>query len=239
MWGTAVLVLATALALAYSWVKYRKIPMMALVGGVAVALFGGLTLYFNDEFFIKIKPTVISLLFALVLVVLVAFTADASTSVLRKTAGGALWLGLLMASARSLDLSWAVETDNDALTGMVLWPVHPAAMFYGKALANTAVLFLVGIALTPLVIAMYNAPIVGPWSQFLAVLVLGGAALAAPGTFYALLTTRARASSVLLPLLMFPLVVPALLAASRATSLLMEGDAMGEVQSWFLRACGD
>ena len=170
--------------------------------------------------------------FALVLVVLVAFTADASTSVLRKTAGGALWLGLLLASARSLDLSWAVETDNDALTGMVLWPVHPAAMFYGKALANTAVLFLVGATLTPLVIAMYNAPIVGPLHQFAAVLVLGGAALAAPGTFYALLTTRARASSVLLPLLMFPLVVPALLAASRATTLLMEGDAMGEVQSW-------
>jgi intracellular septation protein len=68
MWGTAVLVLATIVALAYSWLKYRKIPMMALVGGVAVAFFGGLTLYFNDEFFIKIKPTVISLLFALVLV---------------------------------------------------------------------------------------------------------------------------------------------------------------------------
>ncbi len=68
MWGTAVLVLATAVALIYSWMRYRRIPMMALIGGVAVGLFGGLTLFFNDEFFIKIKPTVISLLFAFVLI---------------------------------------------------------------------------------------------------------------------------------------------------------------------------
>lgn len=173
--------------------------------------------------------------FALVLVVLVAFTADASPGVLKKTAGGTLWLGLLLASSRSLDLSYAVETDNDALSGLVLWPVAPAAMFYGKALANTLVLTVVGAALTPLVIAMYGAPIVGgptAWAQFLAILLLGSAALAAPGTFYALLTTRARANSVLLPLLLFPLVVPALLAASRATALLMDGDGMGEVPSW-------
>ncbi|MCO4744235.1 MAG: heme exporter protein CcmB [Proteobacteria bacterium] len=170
--------------------------------------------------------------FALVLVILVAFTADASPGVLKKTAGGALWLGLLLASARSLDLSYAIETDNDALSGMVRWPVHPAAMFYGKALANTAVLTLVGMALTPMVVVMYNAPVQGSWLQLAAVLVLGGAALAAPGTFYALLTTRARASSVLLPLLLFPLVVPALVAASRATALLMDGDAMGEAGSW-------
>ncbi|TNE86173.1 MAG: transcriptional regulator [Deltaproteobacteria bacterium] len=173
--------------------------------------------------------------FALALVVLIAFTADASPGVLRKTAGGALWLGLLLASTRALDLSYAVETDNDALSGLVLWPVHPAAVFYGKAIANTAVLALVGTLLTPLVVALYSAPIPGgwpAWGQYAVILGLGSAALAAPGTFYALLTTRARASSVMLPLLMFPLVVPALLSASRATTLLMDGDGMGEVPGW-------
>jgi heme exporter protein B len=178
--------------------------------------------------------------FALALVVLIAFTADASPGVLKKTAGGALWLGLLLASTRALDLSYAVETDNDALSGLVLWPVHPAAMFYGKALANTVVLAVVGAFLTPLVIALYSAPIPGGWSawgQFALVLALGSAALAAPGTFYALLTTRARASSILLPLLLFPLVVPALLSASRATTLLMDGDGMGEVPGWVSLLC--
>ena len=122
MWGTAVLVLATALALAYSWVKYRKIPMMALVGGVAVALFGGLTLYFNDEFFIKIKPTVISLLFALVLVV----GQLTGRNMLKMLLGGQmnmaeegwyrlgwLWSGMFVTSAIANEIAWrSLSTDG-------------------------------------------------------------------------------------------------------------------------------
>ena len=122
MWGTAVLVLATALALAYSWVKYRKIPMMALVGGVAVALFGGLTLYFNDEFFIKIKPTVISLLFALVLVV----GQLTGRNMLKMLLGGQmnmaeegwyrlgwLWSAMFVTSAIANEIAWrSLSTDG-------------------------------------------------------------------------------------------------------------------------------
>ena len=67
MWGTGVLVITTVIALTLSWIWDRRIPMMALFGGVAVALFGGLTIFFNDPVFIKIKPTVISLLIAAVL----------------------------------------------------------------------------------------------------------------------------------------------------------------------------
>jgi len=67
IWGTVVLVAATIVALSLSWLWDRKIPMMALFGGIAVAFFGGLTIFFNDPVFIKIKPTVISLLIAAVL----------------------------------------------------------------------------------------------------------------------------------------------------------------------------
>ncbi len=67
MWGTGVLVIATVIALTLSWIWDRRIPMMTLFGGIAVALFGGLTIFFNDPVFIKIKPTVISLLIAAVL----------------------------------------------------------------------------------------------------------------------------------------------------------------------------
>ena len=122
MWGTAVLVLATALALAYSWLKYRKIPMMALVGGVAVAFFGGLTLYFNDEFFIKIKPTVISLLFALVLVVgqvsgrnilkiLLAGQMNMAEEGWYKL--GWLWSAMFVTSALANEIAWrSLSTDG-------------------------------------------------------------------------------------------------------------------------------
>lgn len=170
--------------------------------------------------------------FALALLLLAAFATGPGATMLRKQAGGTMWIGLLLASTRSLDQSFRVEMEQGALEGMVLWPVDPRAIYYGKAIANTVVLFLVAAALVPLLIAIYDAPIHGSVPQFVAFLLLGAAALAAPGTLYALLAAQARGASVLLPVLMFPLVVPAVVAASRGTALVMEGDPMNQAPSW-------
>lgn len=169
--------------------------------------------------------------FAFAVLLLVAF-AMPNTTILSEIGGGALWLGLLLASARSLDASFAVELENGALEGLVLWPVPPSAIYYGKALANTLVLLAVAVFLTPLTVALYNPPANASLAQVAAVLVLGCAALAAPGTLAAALTTQARGASALLPLLFFPLVVPVIMAASRATTIALEGDAMGQVDDW-------
>ncbi len=67
LFATAALVAATILALGVSWVLDRHIPMMTLLGGIAVTFFGGLTWVLDDPFYIKIKPTVISLLIAVIL----------------------------------------------------------------------------------------------------------------------------------------------------------------------------
>ncbi|HMV66715.1 MAG TPA: heme exporter protein CcmB [Myxococcota bacterium] len=173
--------------------------------------------------------------FSFAVLLLVAF-AMPNVEVLRDIAGGALWLGVLLASARSLDQSFAVEMENGALEGLVLWPVPAHVVYYGKALANAIVLLVVAASVTPLTIALYNPPLPAPWQvsgpQIAATLVLGCMGLAAPGTLVAALTTQSRGSSALLPLLFFPLVVPVLMAASRATTLAMEGDAMGQVDDW-------
>jgi heme exporter protein B len=169
--------------------------------------------------------------FALALIMMVAF-ASPSESALRDMAGGTIWIGLLLSSTRSMDQSWSTETEHDAAEGLMLWPVDPLAIYYGKALANTLILLVVAIALFPLMVAIYNVDVRGdPW-MLLAFAVLGTSALAAPGTLYGLITARARGSSVLLPLLLFPLVVPALLAASRGTTVVLEGDPMLQGSAW-------
>ena len=170
--------------------------------------------------------------FALVLVLMVAFTSGSTTSVLRQIAWGTLWVGLLLTSSRSLDQSFSIELEEGALEELVLWPVEPAAIFYGKAIANALVLFIVAAVLTPLIIGIFDAPVRGPWWMLVVFLVLGSTALAAPGTLFAAITAHARGSSVLLPLLLFPLVVPALLAAARGTTVVMEGDPMEQGPMW-------
>ncbi|MCB9682718.1 MAG: heme exporter protein CcmB [Alphaproteobacteria bacterium] len=171
--------------------------------------------------------------YSFALLLMVAF-AMPNTKMLADIAGGALWLGLLLASTRSLDQSFKVELENGALEGLVLWPVDPLALYYGKAIANTLVLLLVAAAIVPLVIVLYHPEIKGdPW-QLVGILVLGSAALAAPGTLVAALTVQARGSSALLPMLLFPLVVPVVLASARATMLLFDGDLMGQVDDWMM-----
>lgn len=169
--------------------------------------------------------------FALAVVLMVAFSIP-EYGVLPRVAGGTLWIGLLLASTRSLDQSYAVEHEHGAMEGLLLWPVDPVAIYYGKALANTLVLIAVALALLPLVIAVFDAPVRGDPAHLVGIVGLGCAALAAPGTLYGLITSQARGSSVLLPLLLFPLVVPAVLAAANATTKVFEGDPMNQVPGW-------
>jgi heme exporter protein B len=80
--------------------------------------------------------------------------------------------------------------------------------------------------------AVFEPPMRGSWVQLLTIIFLGCAAIAAPGTFYGLITSQARGSSVMLPLLLFPFVVPALLASATATTRVFQGDPMNQVPSW-------
>ena len=115
MLAVGVLVAATVVALAAGWILERRISMMALFGCVAVAFFGGLSLYFDNELFIKIKPTVLTVLLAAVI------------------AGGRLFgrnpLGLLMgtqlrmrdAGWRALSWLWVVMFMTTALANEIAW----------------------------------------------------------------------------------------------------------------------
>jgi heme exporter protein B len=171
--------------------------------------------------------------FAMAMVLLMAF-ASPSEGILKQQAGGILWIALLLASTRSLDQSFATEMEHGALEGLLLWPVDARAVFYGKALANTLILLVVAFAIVPLLFGMYGVEFRGSVPMLIGFLLLGCAALGAPGTLLGAIVAQARGSSVLLPLLLFPLVVPAILAASKGTTIVMEGDPMDQVGSWLL-----
>lgn len=198
--------------------------------------------FFRQIWFVTLKDLRVELrspvrifgvfVFALALILMVAFAAGSTTRILEQIAGGTLWVGILVTSSRALDQSFAIELEEGALEELILWPVEAAAIFYGKAIANTVVMLVVGMALTPLVMAVFNAPMEGSWWQLVGLLLLGSMAMAAPGTLLSAITANARGSSVMLPLLMFPLVVPALMAAARCTTVVMEGDPFNQAPWW-------
>ncbi|MCL4820729.1 MAG: heme exporter protein CcmB [Vicinamibacteria bacterium] len=162
---------------------------------------------------------------------LMSFAIGPDAGALRMHAGGFLWLALLLSSTLTLEASLEAETEQQALEGLLLLPVPPTILFYAKALANTLQLALLGAVLVPVAIVLYGAETARPLALF-GLLVLGAAGLAAPGTLYATMTARARAKQTLLPLLLFPLVVPVLIAATKASSLLILGDPMRQLAAW-------
>ena len=164
---------------------------------------------------------------------LLSFAVGPNSAALRQNAGGFLWVALLLSSTLALAESSRLEIEQRALEGLLLLPASPRALFYGKAIANWLQLLLVGIGLIPVMIVLYD-PGSANLLELVGVLALGTAALSAPGTLYAAMSSQARAQQVLLPLLLFPLVVPVLLAAVKASTLLLLGDPMGQAGSWVM-----
>jgi heme exporter protein B len=164
---------------------------------------------------------------------LFSFAIGPDSSALRQHAAGFLWLGLMLSSTLTLAESFQSEMEQRALEGLLLLPAGARAIYYGKAISNWAQLTLLGVGLIPLMVVLYDAPMPRPFA-LVGVIMAGAAGLSAPGTLYAAMTSQARAKQTLLPLLLFPLVVPVLLSAVKATSLLILGDPMGQVSSWIL-----
>lgn len=178
-------------------------------------------------------------IFGATALLLFSFAIGPNAEALRQHAAGFLWLALLLSSTLTLAESFQSEMEQGALEGLLLLPADARAIYYGKALSNWAQLALLGVALVPVMVVLYDAATMNV-GALLGVILLGAAGLSAPGTLYAAMTSQARAKQTLLPLLLFPLVVPVLLSAVKATSLIILGDPMGQVRSWsLLLACFD
>jgi heme exporter protein B len=170
--------------------------------------------------------------FSLATLLLFSFALGPDTKLLERNAGGYLWLAILFASVLALGESFRVEQENACLDGLRLIPADARAIFLSKALGNGLLLLVLAVILVPVLAALYGVRFrlgLGPLGL---TLLLGCMGLSAPGTVYAAIASNARARDVLLPLLLFPLIIPALLAAAKATNLVLQGDPMNQLGSW-------
>jgi heme exporter protein B len=173
------------------------------------------------------------LLFGVVTLLLFSFAVGPDSIALRASAAGFLVLALLLSSTLGLSESFRLEQEQRAVEGLLLLPVDPVALYYGKAISNTLFLMLLAPILTPVALVLYAVELepvrllvlLGLWT-------IAAAGLSAPGTLYAAMTSRLQSQDVLLPLLLFPLVVPVLLGAVKAVSLILTGDPMEQIRSW-------
>jgi heme exporter protein B len=171
-----------------------------------------------------------SLAFSIVILVLFSFAFDPTSEQAREFSGGLLWLVFTFAGALILNRSFVRETQNDCLDGLLAAPVSAAALFLGKTLANYALLMAIELVSLPVFALFYNMRITGQVPALLGILLLGTWALGVIGTFFSALTVNLRIRELMLPTLVYPLMIPALMSAMTLTTTLLAGDPIGADQ---------
>lgn len=168
--------------------------------------------------------------FALLTITIFAFVFEPNAEESRRISGGIIWVALLFATVIALNQAWARELRNQVLDALRLVPNAAWRLFVAKLLGNFIFVALVQIILAPVMIAFYNLRSIGPAWELVLTFVLGTWALVVVGTFFGALTLRSRSREVMLPLLLFPIAIPAMLAVVQATTLILTGE--GSPSMW-------
>ncbi len=148
--------------------------------------------------------------------------------------GGLIWIAFLFSTTMALNQSWARELRNGVLDAYRVSPAPAEALFLGKCLGNFILVMLLECLMAPLFVVFYNLSTVGPLWQLLLVAILGTWALVVNGTFFAAMSIRTRNRELMLPLLLLPISLPAVISMVGGTAQVLSGEGSPAVQLKFL-----
>ena len=168
-----------------------------------------------------------SLAFAMVVLLLLSFAFDPSGEQVREFSGGLLWLVYAFAGTLILNRSFARELGNDCLDALLSAPLPASALFLGKCGANWVLLFALYIVCVPVFRIFYTINTAVNTPGLLFVIALGAWAMTVIGTMFSALTVNLRLRELMLPILVYPMMIPALLGAIQLTTDLLAGMPIG------------
>ncbi len=170
--------------------------------------------------------------FAALVLFLFSFAIGPDTQLLGRLAGGLLWVAILFTGTLSLGRAFQSEELAGGTRLLRLYPGDVRAIYLGKLLANLVLLAALEVLLFPAAAVLFQIDMLPHAPGLIAVAALGTFGLSTIGTFFAGLTVHMRARELLLPLLLFPALVPVMLGGVNATDGILMGDPMGRVEGW-------
>jgi heme exporter protein B len=164
------------------------------------------------------------LFFSLLVVVVFAFSFDPNAEESRQIAGGLIWVAFLFAAVVALNQTWARELRNQVLDAYRVSPAPANSLFLAKAFGNFILVSVLEAVMAPLFVIFYQLRALGPAWLLFVVAILGTWALVVNGTFFAAMSLRTRSREIMLPLLLFPISIPAILGMVQATAAILTGE---------------
>ncbi len=169
--------------------------------------------------------------FSVLVILLFAFAFDLRVAKAGTVAPGALWVVVAFAGMLGLNRSLTSEIDRGSFDALLLTPIDRSAIFLGKALGIIVFMFAIEAVILPLFVIFFNLPFLQPTIIF--IVALGTIGYGGIGTLLATMSSNTRLREVLLPVLLLPIAIPALLAAVKCTAGALDGREFAEWANWF------
>lgn len=170
------------------------------------------------------------LVFALLVILIFNFALELDIQAQESLSAGVLWATFIFAGTIGLNRSLAVEKDRGCLDGLLLAPVDRSVIYFGKAIVNLIFMLLVEIIVLPVYSFLYQVPVFQP--GFLLVVLLGSIGYVAVGTLLATMVVQVRTRDILLPILLFPLTLPVIISAVKASQGFLLMIPLAEISPW-------
>ena len=170
------------------------------------------------------------LVFALLVILIFNFALELDATTRANVTSGVLWVTFAFAGTLGLNRSMAMEKDRGCLDGLLLAPVDRSAIYFGKALSNLVFMLVVEAIVLPVYSVLYNTNLFD--LGLILVILLGSIGYVAVGTLLAAMVVQTRTRDILLPILLFPVVIPVLIAAVKASSGFLQGIPMADIWPW-------
>jgi len=170
------------------------------------------------------------LVFALLVIIIFNFALELDPKTRAGVTAGVLWVTFIFAGTLGLNRSMAIEKDRGCMDGLLLAPIDRSAIYFGKAIGNLIFMLIVEIIVLPLYSLLYNINLFKP--GLLLVILLGSIGYIVVGTLLATMAVQARTRDILLPILLFPVALPVLMASVKASNGFLQALPMAEIQPW-------
>jgi heme exporter protein B len=167
------------------------------------------------------------LVFSLLIILIFNFALELDIKTRQSVTAGVLWATFAFAGTLGLNRSMAIEKDRGCMDGLLLAPVDRSAIYFGKVISNLAFMLIVELIVLPVYSVLYNTNLFQP--GLLLVILLGSIGYVGVGTLLSAMAVQTRTRDILLPILLFPVVIPVLLAAVKASSGFLAGADISEV----------
>lgn len=170
------------------------------------------------------------LVFALLVILIFNFALELDAKTRSNVTSGVLWVTFAFAGTLGLNRSMAIEKDRGCLDGLLLAPVDRSAIYFGKTLGNLVFMIIVEAIVLPVYSVLYNVNLFHP--GLILVILLGSIGYVAVGTLLASMAVQTRTRDILLPILLFPVMIPVFIAAVKASSGFLQSIPMDEIWPW-------